>query len=153
MVSVWARASDGQWAVLEPLLPVAVWGRPLWARRKLIDGIRWRVRTGAPRRDLPSEYGRGRRSTASSPLATRRHLARPADPAGLGGPRQADHVGGQRRLPCRAHQRAIDVRRYSQAQKESSGGAAPTPRNTAWAGVGGGSPPRSIWIASKANGH
>ncbi|WP_330346370.1 transposase [Streptomyces longwoodensis] len=54
MVSVWARASDGPWAVLEPLLPVAVWGRPPWAWRKLIDGIRWRVRAGAPRRDLPS---------------------------------------------------------------------------------------------------
>ncbi|MFD8489450.1 transposase [Streptomyces sp. NPDC059712] len=26
-------------------------------RRKLIDGFRWRVRTGAPRRDLPREYG------------------------------------------------------------------------------------------------
>ncbi|WP_443044843.1 transposase [Streptomyces sp. Go40/10] len=49
--------SDGQWAVLEPLLPVAVVGRPSLGRRKLIDGIRWRVRTGAPWRDLPSEYG------------------------------------------------------------------------------------------------
>jgi transposase len=49
--------SDGQWAVLEPLLPVAVLGRQSFGRRKLIDGIRWRVRTGAPWRDLPSEYG------------------------------------------------------------------------------------------------
>ncbi|WP_237538841.1 transposase [Streptomyces sp. SID486] len=32
-------------------------GRPAVGRRKLIDGIRWRVRTGAPWRDLPSEYG------------------------------------------------------------------------------------------------
>lgn len=43
--------------MLEPLLPVAVLGRPPLSRRRLIDGIRWRVRTGAPWRDLPSEYG------------------------------------------------------------------------------------------------
>ncbi|WP_456302137.1 transposase, partial [Streptomyces globisporus] len=49
--------SDGQWAVLEPMLPVAMRGRPAVGRRRLIDGIRWRVRTGAPWRDLPSEYG------------------------------------------------------------------------------------------------
>ncbi|MFC8760376.1 transposase [Streptomyces sp. NPDC057193] len=49
--------SDRQWAVLEPLLPVAVSGRPAVSRRRLIDGIRWRVRTGALWRDLPQEYG------------------------------------------------------------------------------------------------
>lgn len=32
--------------------------RPLtWARRQLIDGIRFRVRTGVPWRDMPAEYG------------------------------------------------------------------------------------------------
>ncbi|AOU74826.1 transposase [Streptomyces albus] len=41
--------------MLEPLLPVAMWGRPAVGRQKLIVGIRWRVRTGAPWRDLPSE--------------------------------------------------------------------------------------------------
>ncbi|MET9478457.1 transposase [Streptomyces sp. NPDC002917] len=49
--------SDDQWAVLGPLLPVAVLGRPSVCRRRLIDGIRRRVRTGAPWRDLPAEYG------------------------------------------------------------------------------------------------
>ncbi len=29
----------------------------MWARRQLIDGIRFRVRTGIPWRDLPAEYG------------------------------------------------------------------------------------------------
>jgi transposase len=29
----------------------------LWSRRQLIDGIRWRVRTGAPWRDMPAGYG------------------------------------------------------------------------------------------------
>jgi transposase len=51
--------TDEQWAVLEPLLPVPSRpGRPsLWSKRQLIDGIRWRVRTGAPWRDMPAGYG------------------------------------------------------------------------------------------------
>ena len=48
-----------QWAVLEPLLPVGEKpGRPpKWTKRQLIDGIRWRTRTGAPWRDVPERYG------------------------------------------------------------------------------------------------
>jgi transposase len=51
--------TDAQWAVLEPLLPTAKRpGRPeLWTKRQLIDGMRWRVRVGAPWRDVPVEYG------------------------------------------------------------------------------------------------
>ncbi|MFE6888009.1 transposase [Streptomyces sp. NPDC057694] len=51
--------TDEQWAVLEPLLPRGTKaGRPpLWPRRQLIDGIRFRVRTGVPWRDVPTEYG------------------------------------------------------------------------------------------------
>ena len=50
--------TDAQWAVLA-LLPV---GRrpgrpPTWTKRQLIDGIRWRVRVGAPWRDVPERYG------------------------------------------------------------------------------------------------
>ncbi|MFF1556162.1 transposase [Streptomyces sp. NPDC058279] len=30
---------------------------PVWRRRQLIDGIRFRVRTGVPWRDVPVEYG------------------------------------------------------------------------------------------------
>ncbi|CCH29924.1 transposase [Actinosynnema sp. NPDC047251] len=45
-----ADLTDAQWAVLRPLLPVgAKPGRPpKWGKRRLIDGIRWRVRVGAP---------------------------------------------------------------------------------------------------------
>lgn len=51
--------TDEQWARLEPLLPVPQKsGRPsMWTRRQLIDGIRWRVRVGAPWRDVPECYG------------------------------------------------------------------------------------------------
>ncbi|MFJ6784299.1 IS5 family transposase, partial [Streptomyces yangpuensis] len=51
--------TDEQWAVLETLLPKGMKpGRPpRWTRRQLIDGIRFRVRTGIPWRDVPAEYG------------------------------------------------------------------------------------------------
>jgi len=54
--------TDSQWAVLEPLLPKGKKpGRPpKWTRRQLIDGIRWRVRTGTPWRDVPDCYGHWR---------------------------------------------------------------------------------------------
>ncbi|MET8338354.1 transposase [Streptosporangium canum] len=72
-----------QWAVLEPLLPAGKKpGRPpKWTKRQLIDGIRWRTRTGAPWRDVPVRYGewepadhglgrsRGGRRTAPAPTA------------------------------------------------------------------------------------
>ncbi|MFJ9895360.1 transposase [Streptomyces sp. NPDC091280] len=42
--------TDDQWTMLEPLLPKGMKaGRPpVWSRRQLIDGIRFRVRTGVP---------------------------------------------------------------------------------------------------------
>ena len=51
--------TNKQWARLEPLLPVPTRsGRPsAWTKRQLIDGIRWRVRVGAPWRDVPDCYG------------------------------------------------------------------------------------------------
>ncbi|WP_442810442.1 IS5 family transposase [Streptomyces sp. NBC_01232] len=51
--------TNNQWARLEPLLPQGIKpGRPqVWTRRQLIDGIRWRTRTGAPWRDVPERYG------------------------------------------------------------------------------------------------
>jgi transposase len=51
--------TDAKWARLEPLLPMPKRpGRPSsWSRRQLIDGIRWRVRVGAPWRDVPARYG------------------------------------------------------------------------------------------------
>ncbi|MFI7135764.1 transposase [Nonomuraea sp. NPDC050153] len=51
--------TDEQWAVLGPLLSKNKnSGRsPVRPRRQLIDGIRFRVRTGIPWRDMPEEYG------------------------------------------------------------------------------------------------
>ena len=51
--------TDEQWSRLEPLLPKGKKaGRPpVWTRRQLIDGIRWRTRAGTPWRDVPDRYG------------------------------------------------------------------------------------------------
>jgi len=55
--------TDEQWAILasllDALLPVGKKpGRPRkWTLRQLIDGIRFRTRTGCPWRDVPERYG------------------------------------------------------------------------------------------------
>lgn len=52
--------SDNQWKRLEPLLcPTRKErrGRPAKAARIMLDGILWILRTGAPWRDLPDEFG------------------------------------------------------------------------------------------------
>ncbi|MCR3720610.1 MULTISPECIES: IS5 family transposase [Prauserella salsuginis group] len=51
--------TDRQWVALQRVLPSrpVVGRRPKWTRRQLLDGIRWRVRVGAPWRDVPERYG------------------------------------------------------------------------------------------------
>lgn len=121
--------SDDRWAVLGPLVPVAVLGRPSGCRLRLIDGIRRRVRTGAPWRDLPAEYGPwqtvyglfrrwqrdGTWALVSTGLQTR------ADAAGL--TTWEVNVGS---TLCRA-QHAAGARRAGQARKEPPGGSRAEP--------------------------
>ena len=51
--------SDEQWEKLKALLPAqkSARGRPSHDHRRIIDGILWIDRTGAPWRDLPERYG------------------------------------------------------------------------------------------------
>jgi transposase len=51
--------TDQEWERLEPLLPPekSERGRPNAEHRRIINGILWRERTGAPWRDLPERYG------------------------------------------------------------------------------------------------
>jgi transposase len=119
--------TDAQWAVLEPLLPK---GRkpgrpPTWSRRQLIDGIRWRVRVGAPWRDVPVCYG---------PWQTVYGLFRRWQRAGIwrqvvtGLQVRADAAGlitwdvSVDSTISRAHQHAAGARTQPQVQKEPPGG-------------------------------
>jgi transposase len=118
--------TDGQWAVLEPLLPVAKRaGRPSqWTKRQLINGIRWRVRVGAPWRDVPGCYGswqavyglfrRWQRAGIWKQILT--GLQARANAAGL----ITWDVSVDSTI-ARAHQHAAGARTRPQAQKEPPG--------------------------------
>jgi transposase len=51
--------TEEMWEKIKPLLPSqsGYWGRPSRPHREIIEGILWILRTGAPWRDLPEEYG------------------------------------------------------------------------------------------------
>jgi transposase len=128
-VAVTGRAdlTDAQWAVLQPLLPVGTKsGRPSqWTKRQLIDGIRWRVRAGAPWRDIPPGYGSWqavyglfrRWQRAGVWAAILASLQARADAAGL----ISWDVSVDSTI-ARAHQHAAGARREGDAQKEPPGG-------------------------------
>ena len=52
--------SDEMWAIIEPHLPgqKGQWGGIAKDNRKFINAVFWILRTGAPWRDLPPEYGK-----------------------------------------------------------------------------------------------
>ena len=51
--------TDAVWERLRPLLPggEGKQGRPAHDNRRFIDAVCWILRTGAPWRDLPPDYG------------------------------------------------------------------------------------------------
>ncbi|MEU2232324.1 IS5 family transposase [Streptomyces vietnamensis] len=122
--------SDEQWSVLEALLPAVGVNRRSPGRRRLVDGVRWRVRTGVPWRDLPREYGpwqtvyglfrRWQRQGVWARLLTL--LQARADAAGL----IAWEVNVDSTV-CRAHQHAAGARRNGAEQQEPPGGVASEP--------------------------
>ncbi|MFE2832959.1 IS5 family transposase [Streptomyces mirabilis] len=124
--------TDEQWGLLEPLLPKGKKpGRPpLWTRRQLIDGIRFRVRTGIPWRDVPAEYGpwgraydlfrRWQRDGTWQRIFTQ--LQARAD--------TQDLITWDLNIDstvCRAHQHAAGARKKGALQKEPPGGVATEP--------------------------
>ena len=53
------RLTDDQWELIAGIFPPpARTGRPRVDRRMVVDGILWIMRTGAPWRDLPEEFGK-----------------------------------------------------------------------------------------------
>jgi len=51
--------TNQRWKKIQLLLPSerGHWGRPRRAHRRMLEGILWILRTGAPWRDLPIRYG------------------------------------------------------------------------------------------------
>ena len=49
--------TDDQWALISDLFPAQGRGGRWSDHRTAIDGMMWRLRTGAPWRDLPERYG------------------------------------------------------------------------------------------------
>ena len=128
--------SEVQWARLEPLLPARDGaGRPpIWSKRQLIDGIRWRIRAGVPWRDVPERYG---------PWQTVYGLFRRWQRDGYvarvvtGLQAQADADGlitwdvSVDSTVNRAHQHAGRCRKKGSCQKESPGGVVAEPADHA----------------------
>ena len=49
--------TDFEWDVIQPLLPTKVRGVKRVDDRRVLNGIFWRLRTGAPWADIPARYG------------------------------------------------------------------------------------------------
>ena len=49
--------TDFEWSVIEPVLPRDRRGPKPRENRRVLNGIFWVLRTGAPWRDLPERYG------------------------------------------------------------------------------------------------
>ena len=154
-VSRRADLTDAQWAVLEPLLPR---GRkpgrpPKWTKRQLIDGIRWRARTGSPWRDVPPQYGpwqtvyglfrRWQRDGTWRQVLTA--LQARADAAGL-----ITWDVSIDSTVARAHQHAAGARKRGIFRPSRPAASIPNSMITGWAGLAADSPPRSTWPASRA---
>jgi transposase len=138
-----ADLGDAQWAVLEPLLPRGKKpGRPpTWTRRQLIDGIRWRTRSGAPWRDVPGRYGpwesvyglfrRWQRDGTWARIVTA--LQARADAAGL-----ITWDVSVDSTVARAHQHAAGARKRGTCRPSRPAGCRRSPLITGWAGPAAG---------------
>ncbi len=51
------EVTETEWARLQPLLPPSKAGKPRQDDRRILNGILWKLATGAPWRDLPERYG------------------------------------------------------------------------------------------------
>ena len=49
--------TDAEWAVISPVLPTDTRGVERVDDRRVLNGIFWRLRTGAPWADIPARYG------------------------------------------------------------------------------------------------
>ncbi|MDT8913314.1 IS5 family transposase [Amycolatopsis sp. PS_44_ISF1] len=93
------------WAVIEPLLPPQQGGGRRWRdHRQVINAILWKLRTGAPWRDLPGRYGPWKTAHERLRLWTKdgtgERILRPGDRQRRRRRRpRVDHLGGLERGP------------------------------------------------------
>ena len=132
--------TDAAWAQIAPLLPANGERGGQWREhRTVINGILWKLRTGAPWRDVPARYGphqpcsdrlyRWRRDGTWDRLL--QALQGRADAAG-----ELDWDGYLDASVVRAHQHAAGARRRpSRADVKGGSGTRPTRRSAA-AGAG-----------------
>lgn len=133
-----------QWERLQPLLPPQKPhpGRPAVDHRRILNGIVWLLRTGAPWRALPARYGPGR--TVASRFS-RWQKAGLWDPLFAAVQQHADATGQLDWGPpyddgtiVRAHQHAAGAKQGARTPKRSAAGkAASVPKFTAAQKEGG----------------
>jgi transposase len=149
--------TDAAWAVLAPLLPANGRRGKQWREhRQVVNGILWRLRTGAPWRDLPERYGpwrtcydrfvRWRRDGTWDKL-----LARAQTKSGAVGEvvwevsvdgthiRAHQHAAGARKRPSRADEKGGSATK--RARRSGAAGAASRASSTSPATAGGGRSP------------
>lgn len=129
--------TEAEWAKLAPLLPPQkpARGRPAEDHRRILNAILWKVRTGAPWRDIPERYG----SWATVYSRFRRwRLAGIWDQVFAAVQRQADAAGQLDwnvhfvdGTVIRAHQHAAGAKGGALRRRRSgAAGAASAPRST-----------------------
>jgi transposase len=120
--------TDEQWRRLEPLLPKARRGPPPRDVRRMVNGILWLDKTGAPWRDLPERSGPWRTVASRSyrwrhPGVWERVLAALQAQGDQRGPVNGDRHPVDRSV-IRAHQHAAGARRAKGGPtSQRSGGA------------------------------
>jgi transposase len=118
--------TDEAWEQIDPLLPKNARRGAQWKEhRKVINSILWKLRTGAPWRDLPSRYGpwqtcydrfvRWRRDGTWERLLT--HAQTKSDAVG-----EVEWVVSVDSSVVRAHQHAAGARR-KRSQRDKKGGS------------------------------
>jgi transposase len=132
--------TDQAWARIAPLLPANGGRGGQWHdHRTVINGILWRLRTGAPWRDLPNRYGpwqtcydrfvRWRRDGTWDRLLT--HVQTKSDAVGA-----TDWEVSVDSTITRAHQHAAGARRRPSHADEKGGPSTRAMKRSGAAGVG-----------------
>ena len=122
--------TDEAWARIAPLLPENGRRGGRWRdHREVINGILWKLRTGAPWRDLPERYGPWRRDGTWDRLLADAQTK--SDAVG-----EVEWLVSVDSTIARAHQHAAGARRKPSKQDAKRGSRTPRTRRSGVAVVG-----------------